>query len=139
MSSYIINYKRIEDDWWLATVEGVRGCLTQGRTISQTRERIREALSLFVDDANTAQFIDNIQLSAKVQRALNQLETARNRANEEAVKLQDSAAKAATLLIESMNMSMRDAGELLGLSHQRVHQILHSSSGRKKANYSASS
>ncbi len=124
MRSYTINYKRIEDGWWLATVEGVRGCLTQGRTLNQTRERIREALSLFVEDADTAQLIDNIQLSAKAQRALNQFETARKRANEEAAKLQNSAAKAASFLIENMHMSMRDAGELLGLSHQRVHQIL---------------
>ncbi len=135
MNSYTIKYKRIEDGWWLATVEGVHGCLTQGRTINQTRERIREALSLFVDDTDSANLIDNIQLSAKVQRALNQFKVVRKQANEEIAKLQDSATETAILLIEGVGMSMRDAGELLGLSHQRVHQILHRAEAPKaKAN-----
>lgn len=125
----------MEDGWWLATVDGVAGCLTQGRTINQTRRRIREALSLFVEDAYTAKLIDNIQLSAKVQQALNQFKAVRKRANEEMIRLQESANKAVTLLIEGTNMGMRDAGELLGLSHQRIHQILHrSSAGKVKAN-----
>jgi predicted RNase H-like HicB family nuclease len=132
MSNYTINYKRIENGWWLATVEGVAGCLTQGRTINQTRERIREALSLFVDDADTANLIDNIQLSAKIQRALNQFKTVRKRANEEVSNLQNAANTVASLLIENMNMSMRDAGELLGLSHQRIHQILKRNGSEKK-------
>ncbi len=54
MSKYVINYKPIEDGWWLATVQGVNGCLTQGSSIRQTRERIREALSLYVKDAQSA-------------------------------------------------------------------------------------
>jgi predicted RNase H-like HicB family nuclease len=131
MNSYVVKYKRIEDGWWLATVDGVPGCLTQGRTINQTRRRIREALSLFVDHADTAKLIDNIQLSAKVQQTLNQFNIVRKRANEEIVRLQDSANKAVTLLTEGTDMSMRDAAELLGLSHQRVHQILHRSTGKK--------
>ena len=63
MKTYTAKYEPIENGWWLATVEGVHGCLTQGRTIKQTRERIKEALSLFVDDAYTAKLIDEIQLA----------------------------------------------------------------------------
>src|ERR1700722_20013113 len=98
MNSYTVQYKRIEDGWWLATIDGVPGCLTQGRTIHQTRLRIREALSLFVDHADTAKLIDNIQLSAKVQQALNQFNAVRKRANKEMVRLQDSANRAVILL-----------------------------------------
>jgi predicted RNase H-like HicB family nuclease len=127
MNSYTVKYKRIEDGWWLATVEGVQGCLTQGRTISQTRRRIREALSLFVDHADTAKLIDNIQLSGKVQQTLKQFNAVRDRANKEMIRLQDLAHKTVTILIEGTDMSMRDAAELLGLSHQRIHQILHKS------------
>lgn len=125
MKKYVINYERIEDGWWLATVEGLRGCLTQGRTIKQSRERIREALSLFVDDASTADLIDNIRLSAKARRAVNKFKAARQRATDQAIKLQDAANKTASALIEGMGLSMRDTAELLGLSHQRIHQIFH--------------
>ncbi len=131
MNNYTVKYTRMEDGWWLATVDGVPGCLTQGRTINQTRRRIREALSLFVDHADTAKLIDNIQLSAKVQQTLNQFNIVRKRANEEIARLQDSANKAVTLLTEGADMSMRDAAELLGLSHQRVHQIVHKSDAKK--------
>lgn len=44
--------------------------------------------------------------------------------NDEAIKLQNIANKAAITLVRDMGVSMRDAAELLGLSHQRVHQIL---------------
>ena len=131
MNTYTVKYKQIEDGWWLATVDGLPGCLTQGRTINQTRQRIREALSLFVENAYTAKLIDNIQLSTKVQRALDQFNIVRKHANEEMVKLQDSASHAVLLLTEGAHMSMRDAGELLGLSHQRVHQILNRSNTSK--------
>ena len=127
MNKYVINYKRIEDGFWLATVTGVPGCLTQGRTINQTRERIKEALTLFVDDVESANLVDNIQLSTKARRALNHFKAVRERAIAEGIKLQESASQAASALIDGMGMSMRDTGELLELSHQRVHQIVHSS------------
>ena len=113
MNSYVVKYRRIENGWWLATVDGVRGCLTQGRTINQTRERIREALSLFVDDAESTNLIDKIQLSTKVQRSLNNYKALRERTNKEIAKLQDYTSSTAKLLIEGMHISMRDAGELL--------------------------
>ncbi len=54
MNSYTVVYERDEDGWWLAYVPAIPGCHTQGRTIDQARRRIREALSLWVDDASTA-------------------------------------------------------------------------------------
>jgi len=38
-------------------VPAVPGCYTQGRTFDQARRRIREALSLWVDDVSTATYI----------------------------------------------------------------------------------
>jgi hypothetical protein len=38
--------------------------------------------------------------------------------------LHTSTATAIKLLIHGVGISVRDAGELLNLSHQRVHQIL---------------
>ena len=103
MSTYIVRYEKDETGWWVATVKDVRGCHTQGRTIDQARRRIREALELFVDHAD------------------------------EAAKLQNSTTEAAVVLTEEVGVSVRDAGELLGLSHQRVHQLLTASSRKKKA------
>ena len=132
MSTYTVRYERDDTNWWVATVKEVRGCHTQGRTIDQARRRIREALGLFVDDADAAELIDEIALPANAQTLLNQVRATRKRAEEEAAKLQNSTADAARLLTKEIGVSVRDAGELLGLSHQRVQQLLTSDS-RKNA------
>ncbi len=133
MSTYIVRYEKDETGWWVATVKEVRGCHTQGRTIDQARRRIREALDLFVDHADEAELIDDVVLPANVRTLLKRVQSNRKRAEEEAIKLQTSTAEAAEVLTKEVGVSVRDAGELLGLSHQRVHQLLTASSRKKKA------
>lgn len=132
MSTYTVRYERDDTGWWVATVKEVKGCHTQGRTIEQARKRIREALSLFVNDSDDAQFIDDIALPANARILLKRVLATRKRAEKEAAKLQNSTAEAAKVLTMEVGVSVRDAGELLGLSHQRVHQLLTRSSGKKK-------
>ena len=62
VKSYRVAYERDESGWWVATVRGVRGCHTQGRTVDEARRRIREALELFVDDARRAPIVDDVKL-----------------------------------------------------------------------------
>lgn len=62
---YIIDIEEDEDGLWFAQVRGVKGCHTQGATVNQAMERIRDALSLFVKNAKTVNLISNI----KVRRA----------------------------------------------------------------------
>jgi predicted RNase H-like HicB family nuclease len=123
VSAYTVRYERDETGWWVATVKEVRGCHTQGRTIDQTRRRIREALSLFVKDADEADLIDCIRLPENAQNLLNRLRATRKRAEQEAAKLQEATALAARVLTGDVGVSVRDAGELLGLSHQRIQQL----------------
>lgn len=132
MSIYTVRYERDETQWWLASVTGVEGCHTQGRTIDQARRRIREALSLFVDDASEADLVDEIVLPRNARTLLNRVRSTRRRAEEERAKLQSTTAEAAHLLTEELGVSVRDAGELLGLSHQRVQQLLAAAGSNKK-------
>lgn len=132
MSTYTVRYERDETGWWVATIKEVKGCHTQGRTIEQARKRIREALSLVVDDSDDALFIDDIALPANARTLLKRVLATRKRAEKEAAKLQNSTAEAVQVLTMEVGVSVRDAGELLGLSHQRVHQLLTRSSGKKK-------
>ncbi len=60
VKSYRVSYERNESGWWVASVRGVRGCHTQGRTVDEARRRIREALVLFVDDAGASAHPDRI-------------------------------------------------------------------------------
>jgi len=123
MRSYTVTYKRDAAGLWVASVRGVRGCHTQGRTIRQARERIREALGLFVKGAERARLVDNVLLPADLRRLLVRQRAARARAEHEHSRAQTATRETARRLT-SARLSVRDAGELLGLSHQRVQQLL---------------
>ncbi len=56
--SYRVTYERDESGWWVASVAGVAGCHTQGRSIQQARRRIQEALELALLNAR------NVELAA---------------------------------------------------------------------------
>jgi predicted RNase H-like HicB family nuclease len=132
MNTYTVRYEKDETGWWVATVKEVRGCHTQGRTIDQARRRIKEALELFVDDAAEAELIDDVALPATARTLLKRVQSSRKRAEEEATRLQDSTVEAVEVLTKDVGVSMRDAAELLGLSHQRIHQLLTVNSKNKK-------
>src|SRR5439155_16198458 len=68
MKTYRVAYERDESGWWAASVRGVRGCHTQGRTVDEARRRIVEALELFVDNARTATIVDDVTSSRKPTR-----------------------------------------------------------------------
>lgn len=119
---YTVSFTRDTQGLWVAQVKEIAACHTQGKSLRQARTRIREALGLYADDARTAKFKETVvvpkglQLSldrAKVQReALKQASARSTRSLREAVsKLQDKG------------FSLRDIGELLGVSYQRVSQL----------------
>jgi predicted RNase H-like HicB family nuclease len=123
MKRYRVTYERDESGWWVASVSGVRGCHTQGRTVDEARRRIREALELFVD-ARKASIVDNVKLPSAATKAIRAYESLRRRADDEDRRAARAARRAVRILrTGKLKMSARDAARLLGLSHQRVHQL----------------
>jgi predicted RNase H-like HicB family nuclease len=124
VKSYRVAYERDESGWWVATVRGVRGCHTQGRTVDEARRRIREALGLFVDNAGRASIVDEVKLPTSAAKAIQSYTRLRKKADEEDRRAARAARRAVQLLrTGKLKMSARDAAHLLGLSHQRVHQL----------------
>lgn len=123
--AYTMRCERDETGWWAVEVPEVQGCRTQARTLREARRRIRDALALFVDDAETADLVDDIRLPTEARRAIDRMTAARRRAEEKAKYAADSASAAARVLTERMGISVRDAAEVLGVSFQRVHQLAH--------------
>lgn len=124
MKTYRVAYERDESGWWVASVRGVRGCHTQGRTVDEARRRIVEALDLFVDNARTAAIVDDVKLPTGAARAVRAYAALRKRAEQEDRRAALAARRAVrTLRGGPLKMSARDAARLLGLSHQRVHQL----------------
>lgn len=123
MRRYTVRYERDEARWWVASVRGIRGCRTQGRTLDEARRRVREALGLFVANPDATELVDDVRLPVEARRTLARFQTARQRAEREREKAGLAAKEAIRMLRRRLRLSVRDAGSLLGLSHQRVQQI----------------
>ena len=52
-----------EDGWYVASVPELEGCYTQGKTVEQVRERIKEVIRLVLETDKTA-------IKAKLQRPI---------------------------------------------------------------------
>ena len=116
-------FAKDESNWWLVRVPSIPGCHTQARTIEQGMRRIAEALELYDVDAKKVRLVREVELPKEAQKAVERTAVARQRAEEEQARAQ-SALRAAARRLADLGVSLRDAGELLGVSHQRVQQLL---------------
>jgi predicted RNase H-like HicB family nuclease len=121
---YNVTVERDEAGAWIARVPEVQGCHTYGRTLDQVRRRIREALSLWVDDADRAELVEQIRLPGDARHAIRRSASARARAERDRQEAQRATSDAAELLVRRLGLGVRDAGELLGISYQRVQQLV---------------
>jgi predicted RNase H-like HicB family nuclease len=117
VKAYRVVYEIDESGHWIAAVPAVRGCHTYGRSLSEARSRIREALGLFVAHATTAKLVDDVRLPAPMKRLVLEYRNARARAERDQKKAEAAVRRLATRL------SRRDAADLLKISHQRVQQL----------------
>ena len=111
-----------DEDVWNVRIEGVTGCQTYGRSLRQAQSRIREALALWLDAAPTDVKIRD-QFPGALAAVADDVVRARSAAERAGAKAQQQTMEAVKALTE-LGLSRRDAAELLGLSHQRVHQVL---------------
>ena len=124
MRTYRVRYEQDEAGYWVATVQGVPGCHTQARSLETVRDRVREALAVCVDDVDKAKLVDFFHLRRAPALALaKRAMAARSRAD----KAHDEAQRLLTDAIQRLmdaDLSQRDAAVVLGLSHQRVAQLM---------------
>ena len=128
---YTVRYERDEDGWWVAVASGAPA-QTQGRTIEQAQERIREALAVLLDiEPEQLDLKQDVRLPPTARKVLGAAKKATARAAGEAKRAERATRDAARTLVKC-GMSLRDAGTLLGVSRQRVHQILDAKGSRRK-------
>ncbi|MHB8466166.1 MAG: hypothetical protein ACYDH6_07130 [Acidimicrobiales bacterium] len=112
---------------WMADVEGLP-VHTWGRSLATVKAYAHEALAshLGVEVSETEGRLSfrRPQLPGSVLRALDEAEAARHEADGAAARAAGARAAAARALVRDAHLSMRDAAEVLGLSHQRIQQLL---------------
>ena len=121
--SYTAVYSREPDGAWIVYVRGHRHEIhTFARSLRRARENIRDALSLWYDDADTATIVDRIELAPALKEELATTEELA-RVHSEMSRELAARRRRAVRALQKSGMGTRDIAELLELSQQRVSQI----------------
>jgi predicted RNase H-like HicB family nuclease len=131
-TTYQVELERDEAGWWVASVPSVPGAHTQGRSIEQAMNRIRQALRLWVSDADEAELAPEIHLPIAARRHVGQALGARKRAAQAGEEASLVILSAIAELTDRQALSVRDVAALLELSPARVAQ-LKGSAGTKRS------
>jgi len=111
-----------KSDAWLVHIRGVEACHTYGRTLRQAETRIREALGAWLD-RDPGELVIRPEWPAELVEVATGVSRARTTAAKASHDASVRTARAAKRL-ERMGLSRRDAAQVLGVSHQRVQQLL---------------
>jgi hypothetical protein len=118
---YFVVYKK-DGRGWRASVKGYRRAHARGRTIRQTRVRLRRALSLLVDDPDAMDFVEDVRLPGVARRLLGRHWAARRRLSGVQSRA-DAAAREALRALKDLSLGVRDASDLLGLPPMRLEKL----------------
>jgi predicted RNase H-like HicB family nuclease len=113
-------------DWWAITIPELKGVHSQARRLDQAQAMAREAISLFLDVSVDSFDVTVVPiLPPKVQADVDRAKSARGEADALQREAVTATARAARELVTGARLTVREAGQILGVSHQRVAQILH--------------
>jgi predicted RNase H-like HicB family nuclease len=122
VSEHKVVYRRTTKGEWVASVEGVRRCRGRGRTLRQARQQLRIALARVVADPYQMDFVEDVRLPPPARKLILQHWAARRRLDKEQGRA-DAAARAALQAILGLDVSVKDAGDLLGLPPLKLQKL----------------
>lgn len=137
-TTYVVEVERDDSGAWIASVPALRGVHTYARTLARLRSYLQDAIALWLEvdlldagepdphvDPGSITIELQVKLPAQARRATDGARRRRERARTAEADAATATRDAARALVES-GLSRRDAAEVLGLSHQRVQQLLRS-------------
>lgn len=115
---------RRSGDWWAVEVPEVDGVFTQAKRLDQVPEMVADAVAVMEDvDAATVEVEVVPLVPEAIVEALSQARALREQA--EAMNVEASTViRQAAINLTGLGYSMRDVGVVLGVSHQRVAQLM---------------
>lgn len=112
-------------DWWAITVPDLDGVFSQAKRLDQVETHAREAIAMMLDtDEDDVGELD-VHVTppdtvAELLEAFKVSVAAAAEASQEASRMRRRVAQA----LRDEGLPLRDVGRLIGVSHQRVHQLL---------------
>jgi predicted RNase H-like HicB family nuclease len=126
MKTHTAHFERDEDGVWCGTVKlGPKStAISDGPTLERAQARLRQAVALALECPEKDVHLElNVKLPVAARRALKAAQDASTRFDEAREHQQSATAKAA-LRLRDAGLSLRDIGDLLGVTRQRAQQIL---------------
>ena len=125
MTTYTVSVTR-EGRWWIVRAPEIDQ-VTQARRLSEVTKAARELIAVTLDvPMSTVRVHVHVERVGEVEDVTGRAEAIRKeraRADELARRAHDESRELARQLAGA-HVPMRDIGELLGVSHQRVHQLI---------------
>jgi predicted RNase H-like HicB family nuclease len=129
MTTYDVDARR-DGDTWLAEVPALPGAHTWGRSLAGLRRAVREVIMLMtglpdsaVDDESAFDVRWRFQLSGRLGEEVAEATELRSQLRVMEHTARDATARAARDLHDH-GVSYRDSAEILGVSYQRVQQLV---------------
>jgi len=114
-------YERDEDGVWIVALEEEPRAHSFGRTLERARANIEDVASLWFD--GELEVLDEVILPKGARDEVDEANAVRAELRSLEAVLRTCSTSAAHRLAKE-NISRRDIGNLLGISHQRVQQLL---------------
>ncbi len=114
-------------DWWAITVPELSGLFSQAKRLDQVESQAREAIAMMLDIDKTA--VGDLEIHVTPPGTATDLLETLKVTMAEAAEAEGKAARLrheAALALRAEGLPLRDVGRLIGVSHQRVHQLLSS-------------
>lgn len=123
-ATYTARCRREPNGWWFIEVPGVEGGYTQARSLDQAEHMVRDLLALLLEVPEDA--FDVILEPVLPDELAAELEEARGlrRSADSAQEVAGVAVHRVIAHLAAAQLSIRDIGRLVDLSHQRISQLL---------------
>ncbi|WP_432979191.1 hypothetical protein [Dactylosporangium sp. CA-233914] len=128
MTSYTAVCRR-SDVWWAISVPELKGVHTQVRRLSEAEAMVRDAISLFLE-VDPHSFALTLRLEVPEAQDVVDAALSARRAAREADEKAATTTHVALKRLTALGLTVRDAGQILGISPQRVSQL---TSGAEKS------
>src|SRR4051812_21829304 len=124
MSNYKVTVSR-EGKWWMVAIPEIEG-LTQARRLSEVKHMAREYIAVTLDvpveSVTVTASLENVE-GIPVSAIVESIEQERAQAAELERAASEKAQDLAKRLAEAQ-VPVRDIGAVMGVSHQRAHQLI---------------